>query len=70
MTDTGALRILQADYSDAKQMQHLLELLDAYAHDPTGGGEGLSAYAKPTSHRRCASGRHCSVCWPMVRAIR
>jgi ribosomal protein S18 acetylase RimI-like enzyme len=46
MTDTGALRILQADYSDAKQMQHLLELLDAYAHDPTGGGEGLSAYAK------------------------
>lgn len=40
------LRIVQADYSDAAQMAEILGLLDAYALDPAGGGEGLSDFAK------------------------
>ena len=40
------LLIAQADYSDPAHMDAVLDLLDAYAHDPAGGGEGLSAYAK------------------------
>ncbi|MBP9904466.1 MAG: GNAT family N-acetyltransferase [Rhodoferax sp.] len=40
------LLIAQADYSDPAHMDAVLDLLDAYARDPAGGGEGLSAYAK------------------------
>ncbi len=40
------LRIVLADYADAVHMAAVLGLLDAYACDPAGGGEGLSDYAK------------------------
>lgn len=45
MLAKATLQIVQADYSDAAHMAALLQLLDAYARDPAGGGEGLSAYA-------------------------
>lgn len=34
------------DYNDALQSQHLVQLLDEYARDPMGGGEGLPLYVK------------------------
>ncbi|MEY4979759.1 MAG: hypothetical protein RLZZ352_2029 [Pseudomonadota bacterium] len=40
------LRVEQADYANPVHAQALVMLLDAYASDPAGGGEGLSAYAK------------------------
>lgn len=46
MMDAADLQIRQADYSDEADMAALLGLLDAYARDPAGGGEGLSAFAK------------------------
>lgn len=40
------IRVLQADYANAAHAQALVFMLDAYARDPMGGGEGLSAYAQ------------------------
>jgi ribosomal protein S18 acetylase RimI-like enzyme len=40
------LRICSADYANPQHMQVLIDLLDAYASDPMGGGEPLSAFAK------------------------
>ena len=40
------MRILQANYSDTFHAQTIVQLLDAYAQDPAGGGEPLSAFAK------------------------
>ena len=40
------LRVLQADYADPVHGQALLELLDAYARDPAGGGQPLSEFAR------------------------
>lgn len=40
------LEILQADYSNSRHCQDLIELLDEYARDPMGGGQPLSAFAK------------------------
>jgi len=40
------IQIIQADYSDSKDQSDIIALLDAYAHDPMGGGAGLSAHAK------------------------
>jgi ribosomal protein S18 acetylase RimI-like enzyme len=45
-TQVADLLICQADYTDPVHMDALLSLLDAYARDPAGGGEGLSGYAK------------------------
>jgi ribosomal protein S18 acetylase RimI-like enzyme len=45
VTATG-ITTLRADYADPAHAQALVWLLDAYASDPAGGGEGLSAYAK------------------------
>jgi ribosomal protein S18 acetylase RimI-like enzyme len=42
----GGLRICRADYADPVHASALVALLDAYARDPAGGGEGLSAFAK------------------------
>ena len=44
MADT--IRLCQADYSNAGHAAALVSLLDAYARDPMGGGEGLSDFAK------------------------
>ncbi|MDP2015977.1 GNAT family N-acetyltransferase [Hydrogenophaga sp.] len=37
---------LRADYADPTHAAALVALLDAYASDPAGGGEGLSDFAK------------------------
>ncbi len=39
----GAIRTLLADYRDASHATALVDLLDAYAQDPAGGGTPLSA---------------------------
>jgi ribosomal protein S18 acetylase RimI-like enzyme len=40
------IRVLQADYANAEHAAHVVQLLDAYAQDPAGGGEPLSDFAK------------------------
>lgn len=41
-----SLSIVPLDLSDLAQAEIWLDLLDHYANDPMGGGEGLSDYAK------------------------
>ena len=48
-TDAGSAsrwKVIQADYTNPVHAQALVALLDAYAQDPAGGGEALSAYAR------------------------
>ncbi|MCL6263493.1 GNAT family N-acetyltransferase [Craterilacuibacter sp. RT1T] len=40
------ITIRPMDLSDAAERDLLVRLTDAYAHDPMGGGEGLSDYAR------------------------
>ena len=40
------LRLCRADYHNPVHADALVQLLDAYAQDPAGGGEALSAFAK------------------------
>ena len=40
------LRLCRADYHNPVHAEALVQLLDAYAQDPAGGGEALSAFAK------------------------
>lgn len=40
------IRIVLADYARPQHAAALVHMLDAYARDPMGGGEGLSAFAK------------------------
>jgi hypothetical protein len=40
------LRVVQADYADHVHGQALLDVLDAYARDPAGGGQPLSEFAR------------------------
>jgi ribosomal protein S18 acetylase RimI-like enzyme len=40
------IRVCRVDYADPAHAQAWVALLDAYAHDPMGGGAGLSDYAK------------------------
>ncbi|HEX5127544.1 MAG TPA: GNAT family N-acetyltransferase [Rhodocyclaceae bacterium] len=42
----SSVRILQTDFSDSHHREGFLQLLDHYASDPMGGGQGLSAYAR------------------------
>ena len=42
----AAFSIRRADYANAADAAALVMLLDAYASDPAGGGEGLSDFAK------------------------
>lgn len=46
MTTALELRICQADYADPRHARALVNLLDAYARDPMGGGSGLSDFAR------------------------
>ncbi len=48
MSESGQGRIttLRADYANPAHAAALVRLLDAYASDPAGGGEGLSDFAK------------------------
>jgi ribosomal protein S18 acetylase RimI-like enzyme len=41
-----AIRICRVDYANANHAAALVSLLDAYARDPMGGGEGLSEFAR------------------------
>jgi len=43
---TTRLRVVQADYADPQHILTLIDLLDGYAHDPMGGSEGLTVYAR------------------------
>jgi ribosomal protein S18 acetylase RimI-like enzyme len=43
---TETIRICQADYASASHAAALIAMLEAYARDPMGGGEGLSDFAK------------------------
>jgi ribosomal protein S18 acetylase RimI-like enzyme len=40
------IRICRVDYANPRHAAALVDLLDAYARDPMGGGEGLGDYAK------------------------
>jgi ribosomal protein S18 acetylase RimI-like enzyme len=42
----NGIHVIEADYTDPAHAQVLVRLLDLYARDPMGGGEGLSAFAK------------------------
>jgi len=46
MTPKHPIRICRVDYADPVHASALVALLDAYAHDPMGGGSGLGDYAK------------------------
>lgn len=46
VTTDGVLRVVQADYQDMNHAQALVDLLDAYARDPAGGGSPLSDFAR------------------------
>jgi GNAT superfamily N-acetyltransferase len=43
---TSAIRTVLADYGDTAHATALVELLDAYAKDPAGGSQPLSAHAR------------------------
>ena len=45
---SDAITVLAADYADASHARALVELLDHYARDPAGGGQGLSDTVKAT----------------------
>lgn len=42
----NTLCIVEADYHDPRHARAIVDVLDAYARDPAGGGEGLSAAVK------------------------
>ena len=42
----NAIRIVEADYRTPVHARAIVEVLDAYARDPAGGGEGLSEHAR------------------------
>lgn len=46
MSGLLALHVLQADYADPVHARAVVELLDAYARDPSGGGKPLGAWAR------------------------
>jgi ribosomal protein S18 acetylase RimI-like enzyme len=46
ISSRAVLRICRADYADPAHAGALVELLDAYARDPMGGGEPLSEFAR------------------------
>lgn len=46
MSTPNAITLCQADYLNPVHIDALLNLLDAYARDPAGGGEPLSDFAK------------------------
>ena len=60
-----SLRVCPVDLHDAEQATAWLDLLDHYARDPMGGGEGLSDYAKINLVRtiREVPGFHGALAW-------
>lgn len=51
----SVVAIVRADYTDASHAAALVTLLDAYASDPAGGGDGLSDFAKQHLVRELAA---------------
>jgi len=51
----AAFWVRRADYGDADDAAALVMLLDAYASDPAGGGEPLSAFARANLVRSLAA---------------
>ena len=49
------LRLCRADYHNPVHAAALVQLLDAYAQDPAGGGEALSEFAKANLARELAA---------------
>ena len=43
---SATLRIVRVDYADPRHAAALVDLLDAYARDPAGGGQPLSEFAR------------------------
>ena len=43
---TPSVHVCRADYAHPRHAQVLVDVLDAYARDPMGGGEALSDFAK------------------------
>ena len=46
LTHPPGIRVLQANYAHPLHAAHVVQLLDAYAQDPAGGGNPLSDFAK------------------------
>ena len=46
MERAAHLQVMQANYADPLHAQAVVDLLDAYARDPAGGGEPLSDFAR------------------------
>jgi ribosomal protein S18 acetylase RimI-like enzyme len=53
-----SIRICRADYANPLHAMAVVSLLDAYAHDPMGGGEGLGEFAKAHVVRELAQLPH------------
>jgi ribosomal protein S18 acetylase RimI-like enzyme len=51
----AAFSVRRADYADAVDAAAIVSLLDAYARDPAGGAEALSAYARENLVRELAA---------------
>lgn len=66
-----SLKVVPLDLSDLAQAEIWLELLDHYANDPMGGGDGLSDYAKLNLVRtmREVPGFHGALAWLDGRAV-
>lgn len=46
MNDMNLVRVCRVDYANPDHAQALVTVLDAYARDPMGGAQALSAFAK------------------------
>ena len=56
---TMDIRVVRADYANLAHAAALVALLDAYALDPMGGGEGLTDFAKAALVPALATPRPC-----------
>lgn len=66
-----SLTVLPLDLSDLAQAEIWLQLLDHYAQDPMGGGDGLSDYAKLNlvATMREVPGFHGALAWLDDKAV-
>lgn len=66
-----SLKVISLDLSEIGQSEVWLDLLDHYARDPMGGGEGLSDYAKLNLARTIQEvpGFHGALAWLDGKAV-
>lgn len=69
--DRAGLRILPTDLVDARQAAAFIDLLEHYARDPMGGGDGLSAYASThlVEQLRQVPAFHGAIAWQGETAV-